>query len=506
MMLRRRSVGWWRVMALLVVSSVILAACGGGNGSNAGASSAPAASSAAASVGGAAPSSAAASVSAPASSAAASSGAASSAGAPASSAAASGGAAGGVKLNPDVSGTVQFWHFWGSPVRRNAIRRVIAICQQQLPNIQVQETFKPFGDIWTANIAAVAAGSGMPDVIVEDRPQLKQRARDNIDQSLQERAARDGVDGSQFWPFTWEQTLYEDQTYGIPFETDVQVLYWNKNAFKEVGLDPEKPPTTWDEVQQYADKLDKKNADGTYARIGFHPLQKSGVQPFLLTNGSDFISADGKPQLNSPEAVETVEWVKQWVDRYGGWGNYQTFTGGFAAPPNDAFMSGKVAMFTDINGYTSQLNFFRPRVPTADGSGTEELQWGVTDLPIKKQKGSTSGGFALSIPRGAPNADAAWEFIKCATGPEAQASWARDTYAMPANQEAAQDPTLLADPNWKTFVNAMGYSSGGNYLASYPNYKEQLDQRYEKVWLGELSAKDALDQAQQAVEAQAGTQ
>src|SRR4051812_15579014 len=57
-------------------------------------------------------------------------------------------AQGSFKLNKNVSGNIQFWHFWSSPVRRNAVRRVVAICQQELPNIKVTETFKPFGDIW----------------------------------------------------------------------------------------------------------------------------------------------------------------------------------------------------------------------------------------------------------------------------------------------------------------------------------------------------------------------
>jgi multiple sugar transport system substrate-binding protein len=410
------------------------------------------------------------------------------------------GAAAGPKLNTDVSGTVEFWHFWSSPVRRNAIRRIIALCAQQLPNVKVNETPKPFGDIWTANVAAVSAGSGMPDVIVEDRPQLPQRAADGIEQSLQELAQRDGIDGSTFWPFTWQQTLYDNQTYGIPFETDVVVLYWNKNAFKEAGLDPEKPPTTWDEVQQYADKLDKKKADGSYERIGFFPLLRAGPETWGYTNGVEWISPDGKPQVNSPQAVETLDWIKQWVDRYGGWQKIQTFRSQFAAPPQDEFMSGKVAMIADINGYSSALNFYRPKVPAANGE-TANLDWGVSDLPYKKAKGSTSGGFALSIPTGAKNKDAAWEFIKCATGPQAQASWARDTYAMPANQSAAKDPVLLADPNWKLFVDAMSYSSGGNFLKSYPNWKEQLDQRFEKVWAGTLPAKQALDDAEKAIEA-----
>ncbi len=411
-------------------------------------------------------------------------------------------AASAAKLNPNVSGTIDFWHFWGSPVRRNAIRRVIAICGKQLPNIKVRETFKPFGDIWTASTAAVAAGSGMPDVIVEDRPQLPQRAKDNIDTSLQEFAQRDGVDGSTFWPFTWKQTLYNGATYGIPYETDVRVLYWNKNAFKEAGLDPEKPPKTWAELEQYADKLDKKKPDGTYERIAFSPLIGNvGPDVWGYTNGVEWITPDGKPQINTPQAVETLQWVKKWIDRYGGWKAHQNFAGSFAAAPNDVFMSGSAAMYIDINGYTSQLNFFRPQVKNKDGKN-ENLDWGVSDIPYNKEKASTSGGFALSIPRGAKNVEPAWEFIKCATSPEAQTSWARDTYAMPANMASAKDPVLLADPNWKFFVDAMSYSTGGVFLKEYPNWNQELSNRYEKVWTGQLSPKDALDQAQNAVEAQ----
>ena len=143
----------------------------------------------------------------------------------------------GPKLNKDVSGDIEMWHFWSSPVRRNAIRRVINICKAELPNINVTEVAKPFGDIWTANTAAVAAGSGMPDVIVADRPKLPQDAANNIYTDLQEMATRDGITGEEFWPFTWEQTLYQGDTYGLPYETDVRVMFYNKNAFKDAGLE-----------------------------------------------------------------------------------------------------------------------------------------------------------------------------------------------------------------------------------------------------------------------------
>jgi multiple sugar transport system substrate-binding protein len=404
------------------------------------------------------------------------------------------------KLNPDVKGDVQFWHFWASPVRRAGVRRIIAMCEQKLPNIKVTDTVKPFGDIWTANVAAVAGGSGMPDVIVSDRPTLPKDAADGVYQPLQDMADRDNVKRDQYYPWAWDQTLYQGKTYGIPFETDVRVLFWNKNAFKDAGLDPEKPPKTWDDVMAMADKLDKKNADGTYSRIAFMPLWNAGPDIWGYTNSVQWITPDQKPVINSPEAVQTYEWIKKWVDRYGGYQNLQNFKAKFAAPPNDLFMSGSVAMIVDIFGYYSQLQFYRPKYTGADGKSVN-MDWGIGMLPYNTKPGDWSGGFSLSIPTGAKNPAAAWEFIKCMAGYEGQLSWARDTQAQPTDIQAATDPVLSADPNWKIVDESLKVSTGGNYLAKYPNWSEQLNQRNEKVWLGQLTPKEALDQAQAAVEA-----
>lgn len=408
-----------------------------------------------------------------------------------------GGAAGG-EAQAGISGNVEFWHFWGSPVRRTAVRRIVAICQQQLPNVQITETFKPFGDIWTANIAAVAAGTGMPDIIVEDRPLLPQRARDEIATNLQPYIDRDQYDTSVFWPFAWQETLYEEASYGIPFETDVRVLIWNKQALAEAGLDPETPPTTWDELETYADALDIQNADGTYQRVGFFPLWKAGVEFWARTNGWQQV-VDGKPNYNDPAFIETLTWIKGWVDRYGGWQELQNMAASYASPPNDIFMSGATPMVVDVAGYLSQLNFYRPQVTLADGS-TARMEWGVGDLPYQTTQANWSGGFALSIPRGAPNADAAWEVIKCMTSEAGQESWARDTLAIPTIQTLATSPVLMADPYWEDVMAVMEHSQGSTYVPAYPNFTQEVNTRYEQVWTGELTPEQMAEQAQQAID------
>jgi multiple sugar transport system substrate-binding protein len=280
----------------------------------------------------------------------------------------------------------------------------------------------------------------------------------------------------------------------------VSVLFWNKNLFEQAGLDPEQPPTTWDELWEYADVLDKMNDDGTYDTIAFFPTWNRGVDIWQYNNDAEMIAPDGTPQINNANMVETVEWIKAWVDRYGGWQELQNWNAQFAAPPNDNFMSGKLAMRVDIFGYNSQLEFYRPRTTMEDES-TPRTDWGIGLLPADEDAstGTWSGGFSFSIPNGSPNAEAAWEFLKCATGPEGQASWARDTQAQPTNVLAAQDPILSANPLWQVVDEALAVSTGGVYVSEYPNWGEQLNQRWELVWTGELTAQEALDEAQEAV-------
>lgn len=393
---------------------------------------------------------------------------------------------------------ITFWHFWGSPVRRTAVRRVVAICEQQVPGLKVNEVFKPWGEIWTANIAAVAAGSGMPDVIVEDRPQLPRIAADGIEQSLQPYIDRDGFDTSVFWPFTWEQTLYEGESYGIPFETDVRVLFYNTTLLTEAGFDA--PPETWEELWAYADALDQWDENGNLKRMAFFPMYGNvGLDLWAQTLGHEWVQ-DGKPVIDDPVVLEAVQWVQTWIERYGGWEKTQEFLAQYGASPNDAFMAGGVVMKVDVAGFNSQLAFYRPKTTLADGS-TPNMEWGAGLIPYGAEPATYSGGFALSIPVGAEHPDMAWEFIKCAAGVEANVSWARDTYAIPTTMEAAENPVLMADPNWQFFVESMQYGKLIPYVPEYSNWwGDTIGTMQEDVWYGTLSAEDMLKDAQEMVD------
>ncbi len=402
--------------------------------------------------------------------------------------------------NTSLTGEIEFWHFWGSQLRRTAIRRAIALFNEVYPGIKVNETFVPFGDIWTRNLAAVAAGSGMPDVIVEDRPTLKDRAANDVEISLGDLAARDGVTGDRFWPFTWEEaTTAEGVPYGLPYETDIRVLYYNKAAFIDAGLDPDTPPTNWDELWTYSDALDVKDGD-ELTRVGFFPtFGNIGLDQWAWCNGGEWQDADLNPTMNAPENVAALEWMKTWADRYG-YDQVQALQSTFGSGTQDGFMSGKVAMIVDIQGYTAVLGYFNPQFRTA---ADESVGYGVGKIPPAPghDPAALSGGFALAIPRGTEKVDLAWEFIKYMAF-VGQQSWARDTYAMPTIQDVATgDAVLQASPNWPLFVEAMGYGRAKTYNPYYPAFTQDLIPPATLAALtGEQTPQEALDDAQSKAE------
>ena len=119
-----------------------------------------------------------------------------------------------------------------------------------------------------------------------------------------------------FFPAFLMNGRYEGKTYGIPFQRSTQVLYWNKAAFREAGLDPNHPPANWDEMVEMGKKLTVKDAAGNVTRWGL--IIPSGVtshwflQGFTTQNRAKLTNEAGtETYLATPEAVESLQY---WVD------------------------------------------------------------------------------------------------------------------------------------------------------------------------------------------------
>ncbi|UZJ78088.1 ABC transporter substrate-binding protein [Fictibacillus sp. KU28468] len=391
--------------------------------------------------------------------------------------------------------TVNFWTFWGSETRRPVIEKIISDFNKSQDDIYVKHTFLPWGDIWTKNLAAISAGNP-PDVIINDINSVQHRAKNNQSTNLT-KYIKDDSFKENFYPRLWDTVLYKGDPYAVPFNTDTRLLFYNKKAFKEAGLDPNKPPKTWDELESYAKRLDKKSGD-RYERIGFYPLWGSFGPPSWLMNadnGESFLTKAGQVQINSPEKIEGLKWLKGWNNRLGT-DNVNAFKAEFGSEQANPFIAGKVGMWVDVGTFYTQIRDFG-----------KNMDFGVAPIPSKsKDTGhwSDGGGFVAEIPKGAAHPKEAYKFIKYLTGEKAQSYWASKNFDNVSNKKASEDALSKLKGKdkmvYRETVKNLNVTKMNPVPPDAPDYQNKINPLIDEVLLGKKDPEKALKQAQSEVE------
>lgn len=221
-----------------------------------------------------------------------------------------------------------------------------------------------------------------------------------------------------FYPALMTNSRAAGQTWGIPFQRSTILLYWNKNLFRQAGLDPERPPANWAEMADYARKLTRRDASGNTTQWGVQ-IPSSGFPYWLFQglatgNGAELMNAAGtRTFFDRPAVVEALQyWVslsrEQRVHPPGivEWGN----------TPND-FLDGKAAMIWTTSGNLGNLK------------AKAGFDFGVGMLPGNKRFGSPTGGGNFYVFRKTTPArqKAAFRFIQWMVAPERTARWGIDS-------------------------------------------------------------------------------
>ncbi|MDN6626625.1 MAG: ABC transporter substrate-binding protein, partial [Pisciglobus halotolerans] len=394
---------------------------------------------------------------------------------------------------------LEFWSFWGSGQRRDAIEEIIDDFNSSHDNIEVKHVYQPWGDIWTKSLASIAAGDP-PDVIVQDINSVQQRADAQQATAIQDFLDEEDEDlKEQFYPQLWDTVLYEDEAYALPFNTDTQVLFYNKKLFKEAGLDPENPPATWDELEAAGRKLDIKKGDN-FDRIGFYPLWNLGTDVWALNadNGTSWFDKNDNVKINTSEKVDALEWILK-QQAYYGKDTINNMEAEFGSGVADPFISEEVAIRgQNINYYTNLVE-----------NAPDDFDYGVAPLP-EKGKGSGhwswGGGFALEIPYGAEHPEESYEFMKYLTSEEVQEEFGLNSFDIMANQAANEKLTEHPDLDDKgRFIYELANKNLKHTVITpipltAPDYPELVNGQIDEALLGNKSAKEALDAAQKSVE------
>ncbi len=396
----------------------------------------------------------------------------------------------GAASKKEAEVTVRFWSifFWGAP--QKAIHQLVDEFNEQHPTIYVDLLDMPQME---QKVFTATAGGVPPDLALFDRFRIAAYAERNAFLDLTGRAARSSIRQEDFFDTCWDECVYRDGLYGIPYNTDVRVLFWNKQIFREAGLDPERPPRTWEELREFSRKTTKRKPSGELEQVGFVPL--SGFALFGNTwlylygwqMGGEYMNEDGtRTTLNDPKIVAALQWVTDFVNDYG-IRDLMQFNTGFGIKELDPFLAGKMSMAGEEGFLLSRIRQYNPN-----------LEFGVAPLPWPKDgvHATWSGGFALVIPSGADHPEAAMEVVRFLVSKEAQTTYGEISEQMPANKEAAQSSYFLEDPYWKVFIHEMPYSRFRPVTPVGTVMWDELALALERAVNGALTPQAALDLAQ----------
>ncbi|PQV63511.1 multiple sugar transport system permease protein [Abditibacterium utsteinense] len=293
--------------------------------------------------------------------------------------------------------------------------------EKRNPDIQVSRLSMGAGDMNPQKLMTAIVGGVPPDLIAQDRFTIGDWAsRDTfrpLDSFIKaDKGSREPVQASDFYPAAWNEAVYKDHVYAIPTGIDDRLLFYNRKMFKAAGLDPNKPPRTWDDLMVYAKKLTKLNKDGNFKQIGFIPnYGNSWLYLYSWQNGGEFLSPNGRIcTLDNPQSVAALKYMADFYDMLGGYNKVNVFQSGFQSNEQDPFFTGRVAMV--INGSWNMNNIARY---------APDLDFGVVSAPVPKErlegKGrfagqdpfiTWTGGYSLAVPAGSAHPNEAWRFIK----------------------------------------------------------------------------------------------
>ena len=221
-----------------------------------------------------------------------------------------------------------------------------------------------------------------------------------------------------FYPAFMQNSQTGGKTWGIPFQRSTIVLYYNKEMFKDAGLDPGKPPATWKEMVEYAQKLTKRDASGKVTQWGVQ-IPASGF-PYWLFQG---LTTENGVQLMNSAGTETyydkpavIEALQYWMDLTAKYKVHPEGIVEWGTTPKDFFERKVAMMWTTTGNLTNVKN-------------NAKFDFGVAMLPANKRRGSPTGGgnFYLFKQAKPEQQAAALKFIKWITSPARAAQWGIDT-------------------------------------------------------------------------------
>ncbi|NOU91681.1 extracellular solute-binding protein [Paenibacillus sp. LMG 31456] len=361
--------------------------------------------------------------------------------------------AGGSKDGKPVEITFANW-ISVEDATKDAYTKLIADFEQKHPTIKVKSLGIPFAQ-FKDQVLVNSAGGTPPDVTMANQNFTAAFAGANITESLEEALGKEYVDdivaGSK------AGVTYSGKVMAMPWAPHPNALFWNKTLFKKAGLDPEKPPKTYDELISYAKKiaaLGKDEKGNPIYGIGENSSTESYTGNMLLRTtlsyGGKFVDDKGAVVYDQGSALkDTLAYYKDMINN--------------KVSPKGAAMKDLRGMFANGTlGILIDGDFGRSSFRTMSGKGEAfDKEWGVSIVPIGKT-GRSETVFTehqLIITKAGKQKTAAAELVKYLVSKDAMQIYHKTNGVMSSRKSIAALPEMNEDDYAKVFNEQMKTAS-----------------------------------------------
>ena len=402
------------------------------------------------------------------------------------------GAPGGATPEGTGSSTAQpvslsYLHQWSPTQGHGPITdSLVARWNQQNPNIQVTGTYT--ADYYT-KLAAVLAGGDFPDIVTYNLafvPLLVKKGVAVPAESFSKGNTR--LNLADLVPAARQMATFDGKLVVTPYALNSSGLALNASLYRQKGLDPTRPPTTWSDLVDQAKRMTGmeggKDVWGTvFPRGTADPI--SPLLAFIWQNGGDLVDEKAKKAVwNSPQAIEALQFQVDLVQRHR-----------VASYPNPANgEQGDVGIWHIPPGNVSALQL---RVKDA-------FQWTTAELPKGKQQATTVGGHSLAVLKTNKHHDQAWRFIHWFTTPAINAEYLVATTTLAPWQASEKHEVwqkyLMEEPRIGPFTRGLSYARPTPKLTRWEEIITILEQARNAAAEQKKTTKEALDDAARQAE------
>ena len=372
---------------------------------------------------------------------------------------------------------------WALGAEGEQVGEIAAGFEEENPEATVKVTVIPF-DAAHDKIATAIAGGQTPDVSLVGTTWLSEFAATGA----LDPTPTDLIDASAFFEGSWDTTVVDGTSFGVPWYTETRQIYYRKDLAEKAGVVPSEG-WSWDDLKAFATAMqDKAGAKwGMYLQPGATGSWQT-YMPFAWQQGAELVEGD-QFTFNTPPMQEALEYYASFFEE----GISPTELDPTAGELETGFINGDIGAFVSGPWHIGILN-------DQGGEGFAD-KWAVAPMPTEEAGTSFAGGGDLVVFKDSENRDAAWKFVDYLTQVPQQQQLFELVGSLPAVQSAWETGELADDPLLAAFGDQLQDAKSAPAIATWEQVAAPLDDAVEQVSLGKSDAETALAAAEEKANA-----